>query len=83
MRINQKSVPFVPPICRAASAILCKLGMADGMWCDLVWNFKKYFGRNCGAGSPDNMREDAVSHSLSFQPGQTVAKESVFANARS
>ncbi|MFN7290495.1 MAG: hypothetical protein ACK5T6_07905 [Pirellula sp.] len=70
----------MPPICRAASAILCKLGMADGKWCDLVWSFRKYFGCNCGAGSPDNMREDAVSHRLSFQPGQKLAKE-CFANA--
>ncbi|MFN8742340.1 MAG: hypothetical protein ACK5YR_20610, partial [Pirellula sp.] len=58
-----------------ATAILSKLGIADGMWCDLVWNFKKYFGRSRGAGSPDNMREDAVSHSLSFQPGQKMARE--------
>jgi hypothetical protein len=58
-----------------ASVILRKLGIADGMWCDLVWNFKKYFGRSRGAGSPDNMREDAVSHSLSFQPGQKMARE--------
>jgi len=66
---------------RTATAILSQLGIADGMWCDLVWNFKKYFGRSRGAGSPDNMREDAVSHSLSFQPGQKMARE-CFANAR-
>ncbi len=65
-----------------ASGILSKLGIADGMWCDLVWNFKKYFGRSRGAGSPDNMREDAASHSLSFQPGQKMARE-CFASSRS
>ncbi len=65
-----------------ASVILSKLGIADGMWCELVWNFKKYFGRSRGAGSPDNMREDAVSHSLSFQPGQKMARE-CFATSKS
>ncbi|MFO0381009.1 MAG: hypothetical protein ACK506_04855, partial [Pirellula sp.] len=63
------------PATSSATAILSKLGIADGMWCDLVWNFKKYFGRSRGAGSPDHMREDAVSHSLSFQPGQKMARE--------
>ncbi|MFN7844751.1 MAG: hypothetical protein ACK5N9_23765 [Pirellula sp.] len=69
------------PTTGSATAILSKLGIADGMRCDLVWNFKKYFGRSRGAGSPDNMREDAVSHSLSFQPGQKMAKE-CFAKAK-
>jgi hypothetical protein len=26
-------------------------GIADGMWCDLAWNFKKYFGHSRGVGS--------------------------------
>jgi hypothetical protein len=46
------------------------LGIDDDMWCDLVWGFKKYFGRSRGAGSPDSMREMAVMRDLSFQPGQ-------------
>ena len=69
------------PSIATATAILSKLGIADGMWCDLVWNFKKYFGRSRRAGAPDIMREDAVSHSLSFQPGQKMAKE-CFAKAK-
>ncbi|MFN7844898.1 MAG: hypothetical protein ACK5N9_24515 [Pirellula sp.] len=32
-------------------------------------------------GRSNNMRDDAVSHSLSFQPGQKMARE-CFANAR-
>jgi hypothetical protein len=69
------------PSTQSATAILSNLGIADGMWCDLVWNFNKYFGRSRGAGSPDNMREAAVSHSLSFQPGQKLARE-CFAKAK-
>jgi len=71
-----------PTSSRSANAFLSDLGIADGMWCELVWNFKKYFGRSRGAGSPDKMREDAVSHSLSFQPGQKITRE-CFANSRS
>lgn len=54
--------------------ILRRLGIDDDMWCDLVWGFKKYFGRSRGAGSPDRMREMAVMRDLSFQPGQKRAR---------
>ncbi len=53
---------------------LSKLGIGQDLWCDLVWGFKKYFGRSRGAGSPDRMREDAVTHNLSHQPGQRKSK---------
>jgi hypothetical protein len=33
------------------ATILAKLGFAVGIWCDLVWNFKRYFGRSRGPGS--------------------------------
>jgi hypothetical protein len=54
--------------------ILAKLGIEEGMWCDLVWSFKKYFGRSRGAGSPDRMHEMAVAGDLSFHPGQRLAR---------
>lgn len=50
--------------------ILQRLGIDCGMWCDLVWGFKKYFGRSRGVGSPDRLREMAVRGDLSFHPGQ-------------
>jgi hypothetical protein len=55
--------------------ILAKLGIAEGMWCDLVWNFKRYFGRSRGPGSPDRMREEAVLGMRKFQPGQKKVRE--------
>ncbi|MEI8211880.1 MAG: hypothetical protein WCI02_07010 [Planctomycetota bacterium] len=55
--------------------ILERLGIDDGMWCNLVWSFKRYFGRSRGAGSPDRMREMAVAGDLSFHPGQRRARE--------
>jgi REP element-mobilizing transposase RayT len=62
---------FIPP---DHSPILERFGIDPGMWCDLVWNFKKYFGRSRGAGSPDRMREMAAAGGRSFQPGQKLAK---------
>jgi hypothetical protein len=45
-----------------------------GMWIDLVWNLKKYFGKSRGAGSPDRMREMAASVGKMFQPVQKQAR---------
>ncbi len=28
--------------------ILQRIGIESSMWCDLVWNFKKYFGKSAG-----------------------------------
>ena len=55
--------------------ILAKLGIADGMWCDLVWNFKKYFGNSRGPGSPDRMQEEAILGTRKFQPGQKKVRK--------
>ena len=55
--------------------VLAKLGIADGMWCDLVWNFKKYFGKSRGPGSPDRMQEEAILGTRKFQPGQRMVRK--------
>ncbi len=59
--------------------LLERLGIASGMWCDLVWGYEKYFGRSRGAGSADHLREDAAANSLSFHPGQKQVRK-CFAN---
>jgi hypothetical protein len=45
------------------------------MWCDLVWNFKQYFGKSRGPGSPDRMREEAILGLRKFQPGQKKVRK--------
>jgi hypothetical protein len=55
--------------------ILAKLGIAEGMWCDLVWNYKRYFGKSRGPGSPDRMREGAILGVRKFQPGQKLVQK--------
>ncbi len=52
--------------------ILSRLGLDVGMWCDLVWNFKKYFGRN--AGSPASLKEAAADSGRHWSRGQRAAQ---------
>jgi hypothetical protein len=52
--------------------ILSRLGIESGMWCDLVWNFKKYFGRN--AGSPASLKEAAADSGRHWSRSQRAAQ---------
>jgi len=52
--------------------ILRRIGIDGRMWCDLVWNFKKYFGRGSAAGSPASMKESASQRNRNFARGQTA-----------
>jgi hypothetical protein len=58
------------------ATILAKLGFAAGIWCDLVWNFKRYFGGSRGPGSSDRMREESISDVRKCRPGQKKVCES-------
>lgn len=57
----------VPP---SVSRTLGQLGIAASMFRDLVWNFKKYFGRSRCAGSPQAMSSEAARHNKSWYSGQ-------------
>ncbi len=50
--------------------VLDRLGIASSMWCDLVWNYKKYFGRSSSAGRPENLKENAAKNQRAFAVGQ-------------
>ena len=52
--------------------ILERLGIEGSMWCDLVWNFKRYFGR-C-AGSPRSLQTTAATQNRHWHRGQSAAK---------
>ena len=52
--------------------ILKRIGIDGRMWCDLVWNFKKYFGRGSAAGSPASMKESASQRNRNFVRGQNA-----------
>ncbi len=61
----------VPP---QLAAQLAALGIDTSMWRELVWNFKKYFGRSSCAGSPSAMAEDAKRSGHRWHRGQKAAR---------
>ena len=54
--------------------ILQRLGLEPSMWCDLVWQFRRYFGRNGFAGAPNRMRDQARVNQKAYSPGQRLAE---------
>jgi hypothetical protein len=64
-----------PKLPKDLMPILQKIGIDGKMWCELVWNFKKYFGRGSAAGSPQSLKESAKARNRKFAPGQNLAAE--------
>ncbi len=60
----------VPP---SLAKTLTELGIEASMWCDLVWNWQKYFGKSTCAGSPESMRDDADRTGRHWHRGQQSA----------
>lgn len=56
------------------ATLLCSLGIDASMWRDMVWHFKKYFGRSSCLGSPSAMAADAERHGKRWHRGQKTAK---------
>lgn len=48
--------------------ILQRIGIESSMWCDLVWNFKKYFGKS--AGRPASLQSEAERSGRAWCRGQ-------------
>jgi REP element-mobilizing transposase RayT len=67
---QQKSTGEVTEVPKHVGRSLSRLGIASSMWRDLVWNFKKYFGRSSCAGSPQAMSADAAKRDKSWYSGQ-------------
>ena len=53
--------------------ILKRIGIDGRMWADLVWRFKKYFGRSGAAGSPQSLKDSAAQNNRKFTRGQRAA----------
>ncbi len=68
----KEAVTEVPAKLQAA---LTSLGIEVSMWRDLVWNFKRYFGRASCAGSPESMAADAARTGKRFHRGQRQVSE--------
>lgn len=66
-RVGSLEQPKIP---KDLAPILQKVGIDGKMWCDLVWNFRKYFGRSSAAGSPESLKKSASSRNRKFSLGQ-------------
>ena len=56
------------------ASILASLGIDAAMWRDLVWNFKRYFGRSTCVGSSRSMSADAERNGKRWHRGQRLAQ---------
>jgi len=71
---KQGSEDKVQEMPKSVSQQLSGLGIESSMWRDLVWNFKRHFGRSSRAGSPEAMSEDAAKNQKAWYPGQRRAR---------
>lgn len=67
---RQRALAVKSSIPKELDLILKRIGIDGQMWCDLVWNFKKYFATGNAVGSPKTMRESADERSRKFTRGQ-------------
>ena len=49
---KQRVQELIEDVPDSLKAVLNQVGIEASMWHDLVWNFKKYFGKSSCAGSP-------------------------------
>ncbi|QDV23041.1 hypothetical protein [Aureliella helgolandensis] len=59
---------------------LASTGIEVSMWRDLVWDYKRYFGRSTCAGRPSTMSADARRHNRRCHHGQQKASECFLAS---
>ena len=72
---KQRAKEAVTELPAKLQSALSSLGIEASMWRDLVWNFKRYFGRASCAGSPNAMAADAARTGKRFHHGQRQASE--------
>lgn len=58
------------PVPTHLTSIVEGLGIEPSMWCDLVWNFKRYFGRNGFAGTTESLKIQLAARSKTRVPCQ-------------
>ncbi|TVS07731.1 MAG: hypothetical protein EA424_29445 [Planctomycetaceae bacterium] len=63
------------PVPEKLRGILGALGIEASMWRDLVWEYKRYFGRSTCAGSPQAMAADARRSGRHYHSGQRLVRE--------
>ncbi|MEP3478178.1 MAG: hypothetical protein ABJZ55_02915 [Fuerstiella sp.] len=64
---GQETVP------KHVAAVLSKHGIESSMFKDLVWNWRRYFGRSTCAGKSENMKSHAEQQGRQYHSGQRQA----------
>jgi REP element-mobilizing transposase RayT len=72
---QQKLSETAAAVPAALGQTLATLGIEASMWGDLVWNFKRYFGRASCAGRPETMAAEAERKGKRCYHGQKLARE--------
>jgi hypothetical protein len=65
----------VDKVPKELQSILAALGIEASMWRDLVWEYRRYFGRSTCAGSPHAMAADAQRSGRHHHSGQRLVSE--------
>ncbi len=73
--VRQRIKELAEEIPESLKSVLSKVGIEASMWRDLVWNFKRYFGKSSCAGSPQSMSADAERHGKRWHRGQAQVRE--------
>ncbi len=55
--------------------ILERLGIEGTMWCDLVWDYAKYFGKSRAAGRPEKLKQESAHRGSAWIRGQERCKK--------
>ncbi len=72
---KQRIKELTEEVPESLKSVLSKVGIEASMWRDLVWNFKRYFGKSSCAGSPQSMSADAERHGKRWHRGQAQVRE--------
>lgn len=72
---TQKTIDAAAKIPDQLQKLLTSLGIDAGMWSDLVWNYKKYFGKGSCVGSPQAMADDAKQSGRRWHRGQKKIRQ--------
>ena len=72
---RQRVSGMVQEVPKRLKGLLSRMGIEASMWRDLVWNYKRYFGKSSCAGSPGSMSADAERHGKRWHRGQARARK--------
>jgi REP element-mobilizing transposase RayT len=72
---RQRVSELVEKVPERLGGLLSRLGIDATMWRDLVWNYKRYFGKSSCAGSPGSMSADAQRQGKRWHRGQARVRQ--------